>query len=78
MAFRGFSFQLFSISAFAKVWLGMALPGASKFEVKGSRFKVRCSQIQPPSPASLGLDWWRSGTTLDIPWYHRPRTGLPS
>ena len=38
-----FSFQHFSISAFAKGWLWLAFPAhkSSRFEVRGSRFEVR-------------------------------------
>jgi hypothetical protein len=33
LTFRGFSFQHFSLSAFARVWLWVALPGLSDFRL---------------------------------------------
>ena len=35
-----FSFQHFSFSAFAEMWLWVAPPGCSRFEVRGSKFSV--------------------------------------
>jgi hypothetical protein len=43
LTFRGFSFQHFSISAFARVWLWAACPGCSRFEVQSSGFRVQGS-----------------------------------
>jgi hypothetical protein len=56
----------------------MALPGFSRFEVQGSRFKVRClpylSRMQFASRASLGVVWGHSGHTLDMSYTHRTRS----
>src|ERR1035438_3320895 len=43
--------------------------GCWLFDVGCSVFPIS-TPIHPPSPACLGRDWWRSGTTLDIPWNH--------
>jgi hypothetical protein len=55
-------------------WLWEGLPGFS-------RFKVRCApsacQIQLPIPASLGVVWGSSGTTLVPPYTHRTRQEPP-
>jgi hypothetical protein len=59
----------------------MALPGFSRFEVQGSRFKVRClpylSRMQFASRASLGVVWGHSGHTLDMSYTHRTRSKPP-
>ena len=62
-------------SAFAPVWLRVALVGNSRFEVRGSKFGVDHKPSEYNSPPARTSGW--SGGTLDKPWTY-PGTIEPS
>jgi hypothetical protein len=65
----------FLLSAFAGVWLWVALPGLSRFEVRGSRFisilkkRERVPLINEGAVLVIDFEWI---LLFHVPWFSRP------